>query len=89
MSVGGNDVVVREAVHGYLISRVLATDDPAALTDETALVTGGILDSIATLQLVVFLEDEFGVSLEAHEVSVDNFDSIAAIVGLVGAKLNR
>lgn len=84
-----NDNDIREAVRGHLVSQVLPAGDSASLTDETALLTGGILDSIATLQLVVVLEDEFDVSLEAHEVSVDNFDSIAAIVGLVGAKLGR
>ncbi len=84
-----SDNDIREVVHGYLVSQVLPTDDPASLTDETALLTGGILDSIATLQLVVLLEDKFDVSLAAHEVSVDNFDSIAAIVRLVGTKLGR
>ncbi len=80
---------VRDVVHGHLVSQVLSPADAAVLTDETALLTGGILDSITTLQLVVVIEDRFGVSLRAHEVSVDNFDSIAAIVELVSAKLGR
>lgn len=80
---------LRDVVHGYLVSQVLSAADAVSLTDETALLTGGILDSITTLQLVVVLEDRFGVSLQAHEVSVDNFDSIAAIVELVGDKLGR
>ena len=34
---------------------------PSELTDDTPLITSGILDSIATLKLVTFLEERFGI----------------------------
>ena len=41
---------------------------PDKLTDTTPLFTSGLLDSIASLQLVTFLEQEFGIKVAAHEV---------------------
>jgi acyl carrier protein len=51
-----------------------------------ARITGGILDSIRTLKLVVFLEEHFGISVEAYEAGVEHLDSIGQIVQLVADK---
>ena len=48
---------IRQAIHAYILDKFLPGEDPADLTDQTPLITGGILDSIRTLKLVVFLED--------------------------------
>ena len=37
--------------------RVPAGEDPSELTETTPLITGGILDSFATMKLVMFLEE--------------------------------
>jgi acyl carrier protein len=50
------------------------------------LVRGGILDSIATLKLAGFLEEEFHIKLEAHEMSADHLNTIPQIVALVESK---
>ena len=75
-----------QVVHSYILAQFLRGEDPEALTDQTPLITGGILDSIRTLKLVVFLEDRFAVSVEAHEAGVDNLDSVAQISKLIARK---
>ncbi len=77
---------IRQAVHAYILDQFLPGEDPAELTDQTPLITGGILDSIRTLKLVVFLEDTFGVTVEAHEAGVDNLDSVGQITRLIERK---
>ena len=77
---------IRSAVHGYILDQFLHGEDPDALTDQTPLITGGILDSIRTLKLVVFLEDRFGVTVEAHEAGVENLDSVGQISRLIAKK---
>lgn len=77
---------IRSAVHAYILKQFLPGEDPAELTDDTPLITGGILDSIRTLKLVVFLEDRFGVSVDAHEAGVDHLDSVAQITELIAGK---
>ena len=77
---------IRQAVHGYILKQFLPGEDPEELTDQTPLITGGILDSIRTLKLVVFLEDRFDVTVEAHEAGVDNLDSVSQIARLIARK---
>jgi acyl carrier protein len=77
---------IRQAVQDYILSEFLTGEDPAELTDATPLITGGILDSISTLKLVVFLEERFGVIVEAHEADVDNLDSVGRIARLIESK---
>jgi acyl carrier protein len=77
---------VKESVRRFLLDEFLPGEDPASLGDATPLITGGILDSIATLKLVSFLESRFGVGFDAYELSPDHLDTIAQIVRTVEAK---
>jgi acyl carrier protein len=79
---------VRTVVHAFLLHEFLPGEDPSELTDRTQLITGGILDSISTLKLVTFLEDHFGITVEAYEAGVDHLDTIERIAALVTAKKN-
>ena len=74
---------IKDVVRDYLLREFLPGEDPAELTDRTPLITGGVLDSIGTLKLVVFLERRFGVVVEAHEAGIDHLDSVAAIAALI------
>ncbi|MCB9832060.1 MAG: acyl carrier protein [Planctomycetes bacterium] len=78
---------IRAAVKDYIMEEFLPGEDPATVSDSTALLSEGILDSIATIKLAAWLEDHYGIELEAHEMSVDNLDSIAAIAAIVTSKL--
>ena len=80
---------IAKAVHGYILSEFLPGEDPEELTEGTPLITGGILDSITTLKLVVFLEERFGITVEAHEAGVEHLDSISQIAHLVAEKRPR
>jgi acyl carrier protein len=58
----------------------------ANLNDDTSLQTSGILDSTAMLRLVNFVEERYGIEVQAHETGVDNFDSIDGIAAFVESK---
>jgi len=77
---------IKTTVHDYILREFLPGEDPSELKDDTPLITGGILDSISTLKLVVFLEEKFGVTLEAFEAGADHLDSVASIAELVQRK---
>ena len=55
--------------------------DPALLpvADETSLLEGGILDSLSLLQLVVFLEGRFGITVGDADLLPENFASVSTI----------
>ena len=77
---------IATAVKAFILEEFLTGEDPADLTMETPLITGGILDSIATLKLVLFLEEHWRVKIAAHELSPENLDSITLIANLVRSK---
>jgi acyl carrier protein len=77
---------IEKVVHGYILNEFLPGEDPRELTARTPLITGGILDSITTLKLVMFLEEHFGIMVEAHEAGVEHLDSIGQIARLIAEK---
>ena len=81
------DIEIREAVSSYILTEFLPGEDPSELGDDVPLISGKILDSIAALKLVGFLEARFGIEVEAHEADFDNLDSIGRIVRFVHSKL--
>ncbi len=78
---------IKAAVKDYILDEFLPGEDPDALTDDTPLITGGILDSIATVKLVGFLEERFGVQFSAHEMSADYLDTLDDIAEVVAEKM--
>jgi acyl carrier protein len=80
---------IANAVKEYVLREFLPGEDPNELTLETPLVTGGILDSLATLKLVAFLEERFGIALQAYETGVDYLDTLSTIATLVARKQGK
>jgi acyl carrier protein len=77
----------RTTVKDYILREFLPGENPDALTNATPLITGGILDSLATLKLVSFLEEQYGIQIEAHEADVDHLNTLDSIASLVQAKM--
>lgn len=77
---------IKAAITEFILREFLPGEDPEELTDSTPLITGGILDSLGTMKLVTFLEEEFKISLQAHETGVEYFNTISDIVNLVHSK---
>jgi acyl carrier protein len=77
---------VGETVKQFILREFLPGEDPDQLTESTPLLSSGILDSLATLKLSTFLEQEFDIQMEAHELDEDHIGSIDAIEQLVKSK---
>ena len=71
--------IIREFLHGLL-------PNSAALRDDTSLLTSGVIDSMILLQLVGFLEETFGIQVEANEATRESFDRIDNIAAFVERK---
>lgn len=74
-------------VKEFIMNEFLPGEDPDQLSDSSPLISGGILDSLATLKVVSFLEDSFSIKVQPHETDEDNFGTISDIVKLVQSKL--
>lgn len=77
---------IQSVVKTYILEHFLPDVDPDELTSDTRLISDGILDSLASVKLVEFLEQHFGIEVEAHEVSNDNLETLNHIARLVRGK---
>jgi acyl carrier protein len=73
-------------IKNYILDEFLPGEEPNLLTATTPLVSSGILDSLATLKLVSFLEQTFSIRLMPHETDEEHLDTLEAICGLVESK---
>jgi acyl carrier protein len=81
-----SDADVRDMVRGYILKEFLPGVPASELTDTTPLISGGILDSLATVKLVAVLEERYKIEIEAHEASITHFNTVADIASLVREK---
>lgn len=56
------------------------------LLDETSLLEKGMVDSTGIMEVVAFLESEFGVQVDDTEILPENLDSIGRIAAFVTRK---
>ena len=70
----------------FLLAEFLPGENPDELTEITPLISSGILDSLATLKLSMYLEEQFGIQVEAHELDEEFLGTIAKIEQLVESK---
>lgn len=60
--------------------------DADAVTEDTPLVTGGLIDSVALVQLAALLERHAGIRIPDRDLSLEHFDSVAAIRAYLAAR---
>jgi acyl carrier protein len=77
---------IASTVKEFLLAEFLPGENPDELTETTPLISSGILDSLATLKLSIFLEESFGIKLDAHELDEEYLGTIAQIEQLVNSK---
>ena len=76
----------REAVRNYIIENFLFGDGAPLRDDKMSLLDEGIMDSVGVMELVAFLEQDFGLTVEDEDLIPENLDSVANLVGYIGRK---
>ncbi len=77
---------IKATIRNFILSEFLPGENPDALTDDVKLISDGVIDSLGSLKLVAFIEQKFGVKIEAHEVDADHLDLVDDIVALVRSR---
>jgi acyl carrier protein len=75
-------------IQRFILSELVPYEPSSRLSEDTALVESGILDSISSLQLVDFLETRFNIEIKADEAGIHNFGCLRDIGALVDHKLS-
>lgn len=73
---------LRENLMSY-IQESLLHGSSAPLGPGTSLIETGILDSVALVNLLTYVEDRTGVRIPDVEVTPENFDTVESIEALV------
>jgi len=71
----------------FMATTFLFTDD-FALDDADSFLHTGIVDSMGVLQIILFLEERYQITLTDDEIVPDNLDSIQRLKMFVDRKLN-
>jgi acyl carrier protein len=77
---------MKATIKDYILREFLPGESPDSLDDTTPLITGGVLDSIATVKLISFLEERYGVQIEPHEMNADYLNFLPDIAALVATR---
>ncbi|MBM4782528.1 MAG: acyl carrier protein [Archangiaceae bacterium] len=76
---------IKEKVRQFIISNFYVAD-PATLKDDASLLDAGIVDSTGVLEVITFIEGEFGITVDDAEMVPENLDAVNHIVAFVQKK---
>lgn len=76
----------RNRIRAFIETSFLFRESRERLGDEESLLAAGLIDSTGILELVSFLESEFGILVEDAEIVPENLDSVAQISAYVASK---
>ena len=72
-----------------VVVETLGIEDRAATLDAGTPLLGSLpeLDSMAVLEVILALEERFGIAIDGDDVTADAFETLASLAALVDAKL--
>ena len=75
-----------ERIQKFILENYLFTDDTSALGVDDSLLGRGIVDSTGMLEIIMFIEEQLGVTVMDEEMVPENLDSVSRIAAFVESK---
>lgn len=79
---------IESKIEKFILDDLLSGSRKAPIGADESLVSSGILDSLALLRIISFLEEEFGVTVNDDEVVPENFETINVIKTFIENRRN-
>lgn len=79
----------RSQLRNYIVGNFMSSLENKSLRDDASLLEEGIMDSTGVLDLVMFIEETFGIHVEDEELVPENLDSVDKLVAFVERKTGR
>jgi acyl carrier protein len=76
---------VQQRVKRFVMENFFVSD-PSEIGDDTSLIATGMVDSTGMLEVITFLESEFGVRVRDQEMVPGNLETIGRISAFVERK---
>lgn len=77
---------LQKQVRNFILENYLFTDDESVLGLDESLLERGIVDSTGMLEIIMFIEEELGVTVADEDMIPENLDSVNRIAAFVGRK---
>jgi acyl carrier protein len=77
---------IREQIRKYIAETFLFSDNGFNLSDDVSFLDEGVMDSMGVLELIMFAEETFSISVEDNEIKPDNFDSVNKLYDYIQRK---
>lgn len=74
-------------IRDYVARNLLFSDSGFNYDDDASFMDEGIIDSLGIMELVTFVEKNFGISVAVEDLVPDNFDSIKKLDAFIRYKL--
>ena len=78
---------IQPQIRQYLAENFLFSDNGYELEDDASFLEEGVVDSTGVLELVMFVEETFGITVQDEEIVPQNFDSVSQVAAYVQRKL--
>lgn len=76
----------KDEIRHFIVENFLYGQDDGSLGDEVSFLQKGIIDSTGVLELVSFIEGEYGIKVDDEELVPDNFDSLNKLTAFISRK---
>jgi acyl carrier protein len=77
---------INTKIRNFIARNLLFSDNGFGYDDNDSFLQEGIVDSVGVMDLVSFVEETFGVAVDDHEITPDNFDSVNKLAQYVRSK---
>ncbi len=77
---------LRDRIQKFILENYLFTNDASALGLDDSLLGRGIVDSTGMLEIIMFIEEQLGVTVKDEEMIPENLDSVSRIAAFVESK---
>jgi len=74
---------VRRSIRDYIVENFLFGDGSALPADSSSLSDAGIVDSVGVLELITFLEEQYSLSVDDADLTLENFDTVDGLHAFV------
>ena len=75
-----------EQIRRFLAENYLFTDDPNVLGLDDSLLGRGIVDSTGMLEVILFIEEQWGIKVADQDMVPENLDSVSRIAAYVESR---
>ncbi len=80
---------IEPRIRDYVAHNLLFSDNGFGYDDDASFLQEGIVDSVGVLELVLFVEETFGVEVDDQEIVPDNFDSVGKLASYIRSKMTN